>query len=226
MFIKNLPKMILRIPKPSIARLCSVFNLLDELEQQGERTISSCEIGKRIGVTSHSIRKDISYLGEVGIVGSGYDVKKLKKHIASNLGLDVERKACVVGLGELGTAFLQNDRLLPGNFRVVAGFDSSINKLETIVTDIPVYPTHEIGEVVKKQAIELAVVAVTAHAVNEIVQRLISGGIKGIINFSSAPVNCTPHDVFVSNIDVLSEFRIVSAVLTLGTQSSQRILSN
>jgi redox-sensing transcriptional repressor len=211
--------MISHIPRPSIARLCKVYNLLEELEQQGVRTISSSEIGNRIGVTSHSVRKDINYLGEIGTVGAGYDVGRLKGHIEGNLGLGVERRACVVGLGELGTAFLQNDMLLTGNFRVIAGFDSSINKLETIITEIPVYPTHEIAEVVKKQAIELAVVAVPAHAARETVQRLIDGGIKGIINFSSAAVHTTQQSVFVSNIDIVSEFRILSAELTLGIQS-------
>jgi redox-sensing transcriptional repressor len=210
------------IPKPSIARLCKVYSLLEEMEQQGELTISSNVIGKKIGVPSHSIRKDINYLGEIGTVGSGYDVEKLKNHIGSKLGLSLEHKACVVGLGELGAAFLQNKKLLPYNLRVIAGFDSNINKLETIITDTPVYPTYEIADVVKHHAIELAVVTVPAHAVQDAVAKLIDGGIKGIINFSPASVSTHKKDVFISNIDIVGEFRFLSAVLTLGMQSITR----
>ncbi len=204
-----------RIPKPTTARLCKVYSLLDELEKYGERSISSHEIGKRIGVRSHSIRKDISYLGEVGIVGSGYAIEKLKAHIGSKLGLDLERKACVVGLGKLGNAIMQNEKLFSNNFKIVAGFDSNINKIETIVTDIPVYPAHEITEIIRRDAIELAVITVPGHAVQEIVGRLIAGGIRGIVNFSPVSISSSDDRVFVSNIDIAGEFRFLSALFTL-----------
>lgn len=205
-----------RIPKPSIDRLCKIYSLLEELEAQGAVSISSNEIGEKIGFGSHSVRKDISCLGEVGRVGSGYEIVKLKKHIGEKLGLDVERKACVVGLGKLGTAILQNEKLFSNNFKIVAGFDSNINKIETMVTHIPVYPAYELAAVIRQQAIELAVITVPGHASGDIVDRLVEGGIRGIVNFSSVPLHATYKEkVYVSNFDIAGEFRFLSALFTV-----------
>ncbi len=205
-----------RIPKPSIGRLCIIYSLLEELEAQGAVSVSSNEIGEKIGVGSHSVRKDISYLGEVGRVGAGYEIAKLRKHIGEKLGLDVERKACVVGLGKLGTAILQNDKLFSNNFKIVAGFDSNINKVETMVTHIPVYPAYELADVIRQQAIELAVITVPGHASGDIVDRLVEGGIRGIVNFSSVPLHAAYKEkVYVSNFDIAGEFRFLSALFTV-----------
>jgi len=208
--------MVSRIPKPTINRLCKIYSLLEEFEDKAEITVSSKAIGERIGVGSHSVRKDISYLGEIGTVGSGYEVSKLKTHIGQRLGLNVERKACVVGLGKLGRAIMQHEKLFSGNFKIVAGFDANINLLETIVTDIPVYPTCDIIETVRRNAIEFAILTVPGHSAQEIVKRLIGGGIKGIINLSSATLSASMNEsVFISNIDIFGEFRFLSALFTL-----------
>jgi redox-sensing transcriptional repressor len=205
-----------RIPNPSINRLCKIYTLLEELEAQGAVSVSSNEIGEKIGVGPHSVRKDISFLGEVGTVGSGYEIIKLKKYIGERLGLQVERKACVVGLGKLGTAILQNEKLFSNNFKIVAGFDSNVNKLETIVTHIPLHPTYELSDIIKKQSIELAVITVPGHASSDIIDRLVEGGIRGIVNFSSAPLHAACKEkVYVSNFDIAGEFRFLSALFTM-----------
>jgi redox-sensing transcriptional repressor len=208
--------MVSRIPKPSITRLCKIYSLLEELEETAVTSVSSKAIGQRIGVGSHSVRRDISYLGEIGTVGSGYDISKLKAHIGQKLGLNVERKACVVGLGTLGRAIMQHEKLFSSNFKIVAGFDANINLLETIVTDIQVYPTYDIIETVKRNSIELAILTVPGNPAREIAERLIEGGIKGIINLSSAALSASINEsVYVSNIDIVGEFRFLSALFTL-----------
>jgi redox-sensing transcriptional repressor len=105
--------MIYHIPKPTINRLCKIYSLLEEFEDKAEVTVSSKAIGERMGVGSHSVRKDINYLGEIGTVGSGYEVSRLKAHIGKRLGLNVERKACVVGLGKLGRAIMHMKSSFP-----------------------------------------------------------------------------------------------------------------
>ena len=200
-----------RIPSASIERLCAVFHVLEELESSGINTVSSIEIGKKLGAASHNIRKDISYFGEIGNCRAGYDVRKLKGHLSNKLGLREEKKACVVGLGRLGTAILNYGQLGLHGFSIVAGFDSNINKIETISTDIPLFPAHEIALVVKRKGIEFAALTVPAQATQETVSRLIEGGIKGIVNFTPAVIKPAKY-VFVRNIDLVGEFRILSAL--------------
>jgi redox-sensing transcriptional repressor len=124
------------------------------------------------------------------------------------------KKACIVGLGRLGTAILNYGQLGPHGFDIVAGFDSNINKIETISTDIPLFPAHEIALVVKRKGIELAALTVPAQATEETVDKLIEGGIKGIVNFTPAVIR-PAKNVFVRNIDLVGEFRTLSALSAL-----------
>ncbi|MFC1671030.1 redox-sensing transcriptional repressor Rex [Spirochaetota bacterium] len=205
----------INIPTPVVTRLCRIYNLLDELEQNGDKIISSKDIGNRLNIRSHNIRKDFSYLMEKGTTGSGYDISRLKSHISNILGFDQERKACVVGLDKLGMSIMNYVKLLSNPFKIVAGFDPSINRVETVKTDIPVYLTHEIPEIVNREGIEFALVTVPVKNVKETARRLVDGGIKGIINFSPTSLSIKNDNVFVRNIDLLGEFRILSAMHSL-----------
>jgi redox-sensing transcriptional repressor len=198
-----------KIPTPAIERLCSLYHILEQLETKGNEAVSSKELGELTGVGAHNIRKDINYLGEIGSFKAGYEVKKLKAHLSGKLGLDKKKKACIVGLGRLGNAILNYDRLLGSGFEIVAGFDSNINKVETLQTSVPLFPAHEIPEVVKSMRIDLAVIAVPAQATAETARRLINGGIRGIVNFSPAVIK-PAAGVAIRNIDLVAEFRILT----------------
>lgn len=201
------------LPKPVIIRLCRIYTLCEEEQRKGAITISSNEIGKKIGAGPDNVRRDISHLGEIGVSGSGYDIARLKGHIAKRLGFIRERRACVVGMGPLGAALLQYG--LSPEFKIVAGFDSNVNKLETIRTDVPLYPAYEIPDVVRRKNIELAALVVAHESAQEMTQRLIDGGVRGIVNFTSAPLGHPGDGVFVRNVDLAGEFRILAAQCTL-----------
>ena len=203
------------IPGPTLSRLCKIYGILEEMEERGDLSTSSKEIGLRLGVASHNIRKDFTYIGEAGKTGSGYNVKKLMNEINQILGFEHEYNACVVGLGRLGTAIVNFELPLTDNFKIVAGFDSNINRLETIKTEIPVFPTYEIEEVVPRKKIELAVITVPGPATFEVSKKLINGGIKGIVNFTPHILNFDSKEVFVRNIDLIGEFRYLSALFNL-----------
>jgi redox-sensing transcriptional repressor len=201
------------IPQPSLSRLLAIYRLLEQLEKEKAESVSSSELGKILGFKPDSIRKDVSYLGEVGNFGAGYNVAKLKSHINENLDLQKRRKACVVGLGRLGTAILNYDDLKQNGITVIAGFDTNINKLETITTSVELFPAYEIPEIVRKKGIEIGVIAVPARVAQETAEKLIEGGIKGIINFSPATIKAK-NGVMIRNLDLLGECMILSTLLT------------
>ena len=203
------------IPEPSLMRLCRIYSVLEELIESGESSISSKILGRIISVKPHSVRKDLGYTGEKGTSGSGYDLKKLKKRLAETLELEKSRKCCIVGLGKLGAALMDNYELLGGALTMAAGFDPDINRLETIQTGIPVYPTYEIENVVRREKIEIAVMTLKGEQARKTLGFLSSGGIRGIINFSSTPIVNEKQDIFIRNVDVMGEFRFLSALIAL-----------
>ena len=86
------------IPIPTVERLAIMHTLLERLLKSGKQTVSSSELGKLMGVPSHTIRKDISYLGHAG-GETGYNIPVLMSMFEQDLGFSIRRKACIVGLG-------------------------------------------------------------------------------------------------------------------------------
>lgn len=201
------------IPQPAINRLCNLFQLLVEMEHAGKFTASSSELGENLGIGAHNVRKDISYLGGMGTSGTGYDITKLKALIGDRFGFKDQKRACVVGLGRIGSALLQHAQIAGSEFFVVAGFDTNINKIETIKTSVDVFPAYQINEIVKKMKIEIGIVTVPVSGAQETVERLIDGGVRGVINFAPVHIKVNKSGVIIKNIDIAGELRFLSALI-------------
>lgn len=203
------------IPQPTLLRLCKMYAILTEMHDKGALSISSHEIGNRLGVGSHNIRKDVGFLNQTGTSGAGYDIKKIKESIKETLGFSIMRNACLIGLGNLGSLMINNNAISLPCFTIVAGFDSNINTLETVKTAVPVYPTYEIPAILNKHAIELAIITEKDLNLDVIIERLTAGGIKAIINFTPVLLNSPDKTIHVRNIDIYSEFRYMAAMLAI-----------
>ncbi|MDA3899901.1 MAG: redox-sensing transcriptional repressor Rex [Spirochaetes bacterium] len=209
--------MINSIPEPAIKRLSALYQLLCRLEVSEVNAISSREIGDRLDISAHTVRKDISYLRESQTSGARYTVLKLKELIARSLNFATSRKACVVGLGKIGTAIINYSRFSSYGFDIVAGFDSNVNIVETLPAETDLFPSYMIPEIVKEREIELAILAVPFEAAQLCVDRLVKGGIKGIVNFSSALLT-TDKNIVITDVDVTKELRVLSAMISLGSK--------
>ena len=111
---------------------------------------------------------------------------RLRELIGDSLGLKTPRKACIAGLGRLGSAILDYSGFTESEFTLAAGFDSSVNRIELLRTKVPLYPSHRMETIVRREGIELGIIAVPERAAEDVASRMIRAGVKGIINF--APV--------------------------------------
>ena len=62
---------------PRLKRLALYRRCFVELDEMGVKRIQSGELSQQIGVDSATIRRDFSYLGELGRQGYGYEVSVL-----------------------------------------------------------------------------------------------------------------------------------------------------
>ena len=154
----------------TIERICRIFGHLGILEKDGIDFVTSKDLARATGATESTIRKDISLIGMTGYGRKGYDVCVLKKELGKKLYLSKKRKACIVGLGRLGTALLDYENFQEDGFEIVAGFDSSINKIERLKTDVDVFENDRISDIVRDRSIELGIVAVPAVAAQQVVE--------------------------------------------------------
>ena len=170
----------MKLSDNSLERICRVFGYLDFLSRKGIAFVSSLELAEGIGATAYTIRKDLSLLGVTGYTRRGYPVEALKSQLGERLNLTQKHKACVVGLGRLGSALLDYEFAEEG-FEIVAGFDSSINKIERIRTNIDLFSIERLAGVVKEKKIDLGIIVVPAKAAQAVADKLIAAGIKGKI---------------------------------------------
>jgi len=194
----------------SINRICRIFGHLEFLEEQGVAFVSSKELAEAIGTTEYTIRKDISLLGMTGFTRKGYEVAALRKELGRKLNLDQKRKACIVGLGRLGSALLSYEKFQKDGFEIVAGFDVSINRIERILTPVELLPVSQMEDVIKSRGIELGIVTVPADSAQEVVDCLVRAGIKGILNFSPVKV-VIPQNIIHMDMDFTSALRVIAA---------------
>ncbi len=206
----------MKISEATLKRLTQMYRTLTKMLRYEEEVghISSAQLGGLIGVPSHTVRKDISCLGEIGSSGRGYDVAKLHQFLAENLGLTESRRTAVVGLGRIGTALIEYGKFSDAGFNVVAGFDANANRVDTLKSNVPLYCAYDIPEIVKRENIELAFLAVPASGAQKSVNRLVEGGIKGIVNFS--PLVIQSDKVFIRNVDLSGELTMLSALISVG----------
>ncbi|MBK6661865.1 MAG: redox-sensing transcriptional repressor Rex [Thermoflexaceae bacterium] len=192
--------MTLEIPEVVINRLPVYARALAALAMDGETVVSSQTLGERLDVTPAQIRKDLSYFGRFGKQGRGYNVLGLLAKLREILGLDRKWRVALVGVGRLGQAIAEYGGFEPQGFQIVAVFDSDPAAIGTTVKDVVVRDSADLDTFLRQNPVDIGVVAVPGHAAQQVVDRLVSAGIRAILNY--APM--TPHvpaEVAVRNID-------------------------
>lgn len=177
-----------KISELTTNRLSIYLRCLHELVAADIKTTSSDGLAKRFNLNSAQIRKDLAYFGEFGVRGVGYYVESLRDHITKILGLDRKHRVCIIGAGRLGTALANYYGFSQTNFEVVAMFDSSVDKIGQIVGNLTVFDLKLIAEVVSKQQIDVAVIAVPANHAQSVLDEIASAGITAVLNFAPTPL--------------------------------------
>ena len=207
------------VPKAVVSRLSLYLRELQHLLRDGNETTSSTQLGSRLGVTDAQIRKDLAYFGQFGYPGIGYRCEELVSQIRKILGTDHDWAVAIVGLGNLGTALLGHRGFANQGFRVVAGFDTDPNKIGTEIHSVPIYDMSRLGEIVERESIRLAILAVPADVAQEAADGLVEVGIHGIMNFT--PVTVTlPETVSKVAVDLAIELEQLSFAVVNSRQNS------
>ena len=86
-------------------------------------------------------------------------------------------------------------------FELVGLFDVEPNKIGQCINGIPVLNLECLQEVMQKQTIHIAIVAVPEQSAQEVADRLVSAGIRGIWNFAPRKIQ-VPDTVRIVNQDL------------------------
>jgi redox-sensing transcriptional repressor len=207
-----------KVSEPTIGRLSLYLRLLEELDASEVATISSGELADRTGTTAAQVRKDLSLFGTFGKRGLGYSVAELESQLRTILGLEHRWGVALVGAGRIGAALFGYESFREQGFYIDAVFDADPAKVGQRWDGLEVEPDAALETVVRDRGIEIGVIAVPADAAQRAVDRLVSAGVRGILNF--APTQLTvPPEVELKTVDMTVEMEKLSYALTHGTEA-------
>lgn len=183
-----------------------------QLEDEGVWTVSSQEMEKLTGVTAAQFRKDLSYFGEFGKRGIGYDVAQLHRRIADVLRIEEEQPVLLVGAGHLGTALIAYPGWKAYHFHIAAVFDKDPAKMGTRIRRLVVHDVSTLETENARIRARLGIVAVPAWEAQNAADRLVRAGVSGIINF--APVRLhVPEHVIIREVCFICELTVLSYLI-------------
>ncbi|HAX73043.1 MAG TPA: redox-sensing transcriptional repressor Rex [Firmicutes bacterium] len=203
--------MLSKIPNATIKRLALYRRCFVELDEMGIKRIQSSELSQKIAIDSATIRRDFSYLGELGRQGYGYEVRVVLEAFNNLLKTEDVQKAVLIGVGNLGRALLNyfssekfKNRLFRTPVNVVAGFDINESIVGSRVGELPLYHLDELKLFIQENNVKYAIIALPADGARKVASILDSTEIKGILNLSSTVISVN-KDIKVHEVDLNME---------------------
>jgi redox-sensing transcriptional repressor len=197
------------IPRKAIYRLSVYFRGLQRLRANGILTVSSEALAKAAGVKPTQLRKDLTYFGQFGTRGLGYNVKELTQMISDLLGTTSLQPVILVGVGNLGLALLSYRGFEKEGFEIIAAFDLEPHRQRDRDNTIPIYGLEALSALVTEKGIKMAILTVPAAAAQDAANTLVHAGITGILNFAPLTLQ-VPEDVTVNNVNLAIELENLS----------------
>ena len=188
-----------KVPDVVIKRLPRYYRYLSELLAQGIRRISSGALSMIMIVTASQLRQDFNYFGGFGQQGYGYNVEYLTKEIWNILGLNDGDTMIIVGAGNLGRALANHATFEKRGFKLIGIFDNDKRIVGRSIRGIKVMSDDDIPAFLEKNKVDIAVLTVPNAAVHDTAELLISGGVKGLLNFSYSELD-VPENIPVENV--------------------------
>ncbi|SHN54530.1 redox-sensing transcriptional repressor Rex [Desulfovibrio litoralis] len=188
------------IPKISIQRLAVYLQVLESLDVDGVEVITSEPLAKACDVNASQIRKDLTYFGEFGVRGVGYNVKSLMASISEALGINREWPTVLVGAGNLGRSLVGHNGFKQTRFKIVGVFDCDPFKIGEEIAGLEVVCTQRLKEKIADLKVEIGIIATPPERAQRAANHLVSAGIKGILNFAPARI-FVPTYVNVEYVD-------------------------
>ena len=190
------------ISEMTTGRLSVYLRCLTFLESQGQKTVSSHEMATRFHLNSAQIRKDLACFGEFGTRGVGYDVTRLKAQLVETLGIDRTRTVIIVGAGNLGMALADYTGFNTNGFHIVAMVDADPTKTgRESRQGIPVHPWNHLAEIVRRNRVDIGIIAVPAEGAQSVYDALADAGVHAVLNFAPVQLRLRP-DVKVKSVDL------------------------
>jgi redox-sensing transcriptional repressor len=197
------------LPEKTIERLSQYRRTLLNCSAKGQTHIFSHELAAILNITAVQVRRDIMFLGYSSMQRKGYNIHDLIGTIGNVLDNHEILNVCVIGIGNLGTAITSYFKGKREKLEIVAAFDINPEKIGKIIADVRCYHLDNLNEITKKYNITIGMITVPPEQASEVAIKLIEAGIKGILNFTTVPLNVPSH-IYLEEYDMITALEKVA----------------
>jgi len=178
--------------------------LIDYIEQDIEY-ISSKQLAVLLKIDDSQVRKDISILNNPGKSNVGYIVKELKTSIEKTLGFSKNKKAFIIGAGNLGMALAKYDNFQSYGLNILALFDNDKSKIGKVINNKMVLDISKLPNLSRKTNVDIAILTIPRKYAQVMADYLVKANIKYIWNFTPAVLD-VPEGIQVWNENIMGNF--------------------
>jgi redox-sensing transcriptional repressor len=201
------------VPDIIVGRLPIYLRELTKMAEEGKEITSSQELGKRLGISSTQIRKDLSQFGEFGKQGTGYNIDFLIMQLQLILKVENVWDVVLVGAGDLGHAIANYGGFTDRGFRLNLIFDNDPKKIGQQVGSYIIKDVSSLVKDIRARNIRVAMLAVPTVDAQTVTDRLVEAGIKAILCYSLTSIS-VPEGVKVEYIDPVLHLQHMTYYLT------------
>ncbi len=209
------------IPEKTIERLSEYRRTLLASHKQGITHIFSHVLAGIHGITAVQVRRDLMLIGFSSDNKKGYDVKELVDFISSILDSPSMVNIAVIGMGHLGQALTKYFNAKGVNLKIIAAFDVDTDKVDSTIDGIPCYHIDRFEQMVEELEISLVILSSPTSVAPNLVLPIINAGIRGVLNFTSTPLNF-PQGIVVENYDITTLLEKVAYFVKEGEESREQ----
>jgi redox-sensing transcriptional repressor len=197
------------LPGKTVERLSEYRRTLLVCLNENRNFIFSHDLAAMLHITAVQVRRDLMLIGYSSVQRKGYDVKELISTISGIIDLEDGMNVAIVGIGNLGRALAGYFKGKRSKLNLVASFDNDPQKINKVISGVKCYPYDDLEKIIGELKIQIAILTVPADFAREIAEETVRFGIKGILNFTTVPLN-VPSGVYLEEYDMITSIEKVA----------------
>jgi redox-sensing transcriptional repressor len=199
----------MKLPGKTVERLSEYRRTLLGCLAENKNFIFSHDLAALLHITAVQVRRDLMLIGYSSVMRKGYDVKELIEKIGTIIDSGQSLNVAVIGIGNLGRAVAGYFKGKRSKLNLVASFDTDPQKVGKVISGVKCYSHNDMEKMIRELDIRIAIITVPPDYAKEISSEVVKFGVKGILNFTTIPLN-VPEWVYLEEYDMITSIEKVA----------------
>ena len=198
-----------KLPGKTVERLSEYRRQLLGCLADNKNYIFSHDLAALLHITAVQVRRDLMLIGYSSVLRKGYDIRELIDTIGRIIDSAEGLNVAIIGIGNLGRAVTGYFRGKRSKLNIVASFDNDPQKVNKVISGVICYHIQDMDQIIKELDIKIAILTIPADFAKSMAEEVVRFGIKGILNFTTIPLN-VPSGVYLEEYDMITSIEKVA----------------